>query len=75
MLHEPPSGPRLDTLGRPVFIAQWGPMIAKSPFLHCVLRGAKPGHRVAVGGVDSRGECCGGEFRGSECRGGQAVVA
>lgn len=42
--------------GQPVFTAQWGPSIAKDPFLQFVLRGARPGDVVAIGWVDNRGE-------------------
>lgn len=41
--------------GRPVLSAQWGPSVSKNPFLQFVLKGARPGDRVAVSWVDNRG--------------------
>ena len=42
--------------GKPVFSAQWGPAIAKNPFLQFNLRGAKAGDKVGLTWVDNRGE-------------------
>ncbi len=42
--------------GRPVLSAQWGPAVAKTPFLQFNLRGAKPGDRITVTWLDNRGD-------------------
>ncbi|OYU77054.1 MAG: thiosulfate oxidation carrier complex protein SoxZ [Burkholderiales bacterium PBB5] len=42
--------------GKTVLTAQWGPSVAKNPFLQFNLKGAKPGDKVAVTWVDNRGE-------------------
>jgi len=42
--------------GRPVLSAQWGPAVAKTPFLQFSLRGAKPGDRITVTWLDNRGD-------------------
>lgn len=42
--------------GKPVFSATWGPAVAKNPFLQFVLKGAKPGDKVAITWRDNRGE-------------------
>jgi sulfur-oxidizing protein SoxZ len=39
-----------------VMTAQWGPAVAKNPFLQFTIRGAKPGDKVAVTWVDNKGE-------------------
>ena len=42
--------------GKPVFSAQWGPAIAKNPFLQFNLRGARAGDKVGLTWVDNRGD-------------------
>lgn len=42
--------------GRPALTAQWGPSMAKNPFLQFTLKGAKAGDKVAVTWVDNRGD-------------------
>ena len=42
--------------GKPVLSAQWGPSVAKNPFLQFVLKGAKAGDKVAVTWLDNRGD-------------------
>lgn len=42
--------------GRPVLQAHWGPAISKNPMLQLRLQGARPGDRITVSWVDSRGE-------------------
>ena len=42
--------------GKPVLAAQWGPAVAKNPLVQLSLKGAKPGDRITVAWVDSRGE-------------------
>lgn len=42
--------------GRPVLSAQWGPGVAKNPFLQFTVRGAKAGDRIAVTWKDNRGD-------------------
>jgi sulfur-oxidizing protein SoxZ len=42
--------------GKPVLTAQWGPSIAKNPFMQFNLKGAKPGDKVSISWVDNRGD-------------------
>ena len=42
--------------GKPVMTAQWGPSVAKNPFLQFTLKGAKAGDKVAISWKDNRGE-------------------
>ena len=42
--------------GRPVFSAEWGPAVAKNPFLQFTVKGAKAGDKIAVTWKDNRGE-------------------
>lgn len=41
--------------GRAVLTGQWGPAVAKNPFLQFTLRGVKAGDRIAVSWLDNRG--------------------
>ena len=42
--------------GKPVLTAQWGPSVAKNPFLQFVVKGAKVGDRITVAWIDNRGD-------------------
>jgi sulfur-oxidizing protein SoxZ len=42
--------------GKAVFGAQWGPSIAKNPFLDFVVKGAKAGDKIVVQWKDTKGE-------------------
>ena len=42
--------------GTPVLSAQWGPAVAKNPFLQFSVKGAKAGDKVSLSWVDNRGE-------------------
>ena len=42
--------------GKPVFSAQWGPAVAKNPFLQFTIKGAKAGDKISVTWVDNKGE-------------------
>lgn len=42
--------------GRPVMVAHWGPAISKNPYLNFRVKGAKPGDRVTVQWVDTKGD-------------------
>ena len=42
--------------GRTVLSAQWGPAVAKNPFLHFRFTGGKVGDRVSVTWTDNRGD-------------------
>ena len=42
--------------GKPVLSAQWGPSVAKNPFLQFTLKGAKAGDKISVSWVDNKGE-------------------
>jgi sulfur-oxidizing protein SoxZ len=42
--------------GKPVLSAQWGPAVAKNPFLQFNVKGAKAGDKISVSWVDNRGE-------------------
>ncbi len=41
---------------KPVMTAQWGPSVAKNPFLQFSLRGAKVGDKVAITWTDNKGD-------------------
>ncbi|HUG20974.1 thiosulfate oxidation carrier complex protein SoxZ [Piscinibacter sp.] len=42
--------------GKTVMTAQWGPAVAKNPFLQFNIKGGKAGDKVSVSWVDNRGE-------------------
>ncbi|MFO1218378.1 MAG: thiosulfate oxidation carrier complex protein SoxZ [Burkholderiaceae bacterium] len=42
--------------GKPVLTAQWGPSVAKNPFLQFVVKGAKVGDKIALSWVDNKGD-------------------
>ena len=42
--------------GKPVMTAQWGPSVAKNPFLQFVIKGAKAGDKVAITWKDNKGD-------------------
>jgi sulfur-oxidizing protein SoxZ len=42
--------------GKTVMTAQWGPSIAKNPFLQFSIKGAKAGDKVAVSWTDNKGD-------------------
>ena len=42
--------------GKPVLSAQWGPAIAKNPFLAFKFKGGAKGDKIEITWVDSRGE-------------------
>ena len=42
--------------GKPVLAAQWGPSIAKNPFLQVVVKGAKAGDKIGVTWKDNKGD-------------------
>lgn len=42
--------------GKNVLTAEWGPAVAKNPFLQFTIKGAKAGDKVAVTWKDNRGE-------------------
>lgn len=42
--------------GKTVLTAEWGPSVAKNPFLQLTIKGAKAGDKVAVSWRDNRGE-------------------
>jgi sulfur-oxidizing protein SoxZ len=42
--------------GKTVLTAQWGPAVAKNPFLQFVVKGGKAGDKIAVTWKDNRGE-------------------
>ncbi|MFO1337790.1 MAG: thiosulfate oxidation carrier complex protein SoxZ [Burkholderiaceae bacterium] len=42
--------------GKTVLTAQWGPSVAKNPFLQFNIKGAKAGDKVAISWTDNRGE-------------------
>lgn len=41
--------------GKQVLSAQWGPSIAKNPFLQFNVKGAKAGDRITVNWIDNKG--------------------
>jgi sulfur-oxidizing protein SoxZ len=42
--------------GKTVLTAQWGPSVAKNPFLQFNIKGAKAGDKVGVTWVDNKGD-------------------
>jgi sulfur-oxidizing protein SoxZ len=42
--------------GKQVFSAEWGPAVAKNPFLQFTIKGAKAGDKVAITWKDNRGD-------------------
>jgi sulfur-oxidizing protein SoxZ len=42
--------------GKTVLSADWGPSIAKNPFLQFVIKGGKAGDKVAISWVDNKGD-------------------
>ena len=42
--------------GNPVLTAQWGPSVAKNPFLQFTLKGAKAGDKIAIAWKDNKGD-------------------
>ena len=42
--------------GKTVMTAQWGPSIAKNPYLQFDIKGAKAGDKVSISWTDSRGD-------------------
>ena len=42
--------------GKIVLTAQWGPSVAKNPFLQFNLKGAKAGDKITIQWVDNRGD-------------------
>jgi sulfur-oxidizing protein SoxZ len=42
--------------GKPVLTAQWGPSVAKNPFLQFTVKGAKAGDKIAISWADSKGD-------------------
>ncbi len=42
--------------GKQVFSAEWGPAVAKNPFLQFIVKGAKAGDKISVTWKDNKGE-------------------
>ena len=42
--------------GKTVLSAQWGPSVAKNPFLQFSVKGAKAGDKITVSWVDNKGD-------------------
>jgi sulfur-oxidizing protein SoxZ len=42
--------------GKEVMTAQWGPAIAKNPFVQFTIKGAKAGDKVSITWVDNKGD-------------------
>ena len=42
--------------GTPVMTAQWGPSVAKNPFMQFTVKGAKAGDKVTITWTDNKGE-------------------
>jgi sulfur-oxidizing protein SoxZ len=42
--------------GKTVLTAQWGPSVAKNPFLQFTLKGAKAGERITMSWKDNKGD-------------------
>lgn len=42
--------------GKPVLSAEWGPAVAKNPFLQFTVKGGKAGDKIAVTWKDNKGD-------------------
>jgi sulfur-oxidizing protein SoxZ len=42
--------------GKTVLTAQWGPSVAKNPFLQFNVKGAKSGDKIGIAWVDNKGD-------------------
>jgi sulfur-oxidizing protein SoxZ len=42
--------------GKPVLSAQWGPAVARNPYLQFVVKGARVGDKISLTWVDNRGD-------------------
>ena len=42
--------------GKVVMTAQWGPAVAKNPFMQFVVKGAKVGDKIALSWTDNKGD-------------------
>ena len=42
--------------GKPVMTAQWGPAVAKNPYMQFVVKGGKAGDKISITWVDNRGD-------------------
>jgi sulfur-oxidizing protein SoxZ len=42
--------------GKTVMTAQWGPSVAKNPFLQFNVRGAKAGDKITISWTDNKGD-------------------
>jgi sulfur-oxidizing protein SoxZ len=42
--------------GKQVLAAEWGPAVAKNPFLQFTVKGAKAGDKIAISWKDNRGD-------------------
>ncbi len=42
--------------GKTVLRAEWGPSIAKNPFLQFTVKGAKAGDKIAIAWLDNKGD-------------------
>ncbi|HEY0820943.1 MAG TPA: thiosulfate oxidation carrier complex protein SoxZ [Rhizobacter sp.] len=42
--------------GKTVMTAEWGPAVAKNPFLQFTLKGAKAGDKVSISWIDNKGD-------------------
>lgn len=42
--------------GKTVLTAEWGPAVAKNPFMQCTVKGAKAGDKITITWVDNKGD-------------------
>lgn len=42
--------------GKTVLTGEWGPAVAKNPFLQFIVKGAKAGDKISINWKDNRGE-------------------
>ena len=42
--------------GKAVLLAEWGPAVAKNPYLQFKFKGGKKGEKISITWVDNRGE-------------------
>ncbi len=47
---------KCDLNGKPVMTAQWGPAVAKNPYMQFIIKGGKAGDKVSITWVDTKGD-------------------
>jgi sulfur-oxidizing protein SoxZ len=42
--------------GKPVMTAEWGPAVAKNPYLQFIIKGAQKGDKISISWKDNKGD-------------------